>query len=108
MRIPILAVSAGLLACPPAALAVELGNAKAGLEYAKGACAECHEVENVDSFSPNPDAPTFKEVANTPGMTPRALSVWFKTSHPTMPDFIIKPDDLDNIIAYIMSLRTSQ
>jgi hypothetical protein len=39
-------------------------------------------------------------------MTARALAVWLQTSHPTMPDFIIPPGDMDNVIAYIMSLRT--
>lgn len=95
-----------LLMLPGGAHAVELGSAQAGLSYARKVCAECHEVEGVDSFSPNPDAPTFKEVANTPGMTGRALAVWLQTSHPTMPDFILSPDQIDNLIAYILSLRS--
>jgi hypothetical protein len=41
-------------------------------------------------------------------MTPRALVVWMSTSHPNMPDLIIPPDDMDNVIAYIMSLRTKK
>jgi mono/diheme cytochrome c family protein len=99
---------ASLLALSGPAFAAELGDVKTGHEYAKKVCAECHEVEGVDAFSPNPDAPSFKAVANTPGMTARALSVWLHTSHPTMPDFIIKPDDIDNVVAYILSLRTTK
>jgi mono/diheme cytochrome c family protein len=95
-----------LTALPGAAHAVQLGDAKAGHAYATSACAECHEVDAGMSFSPNPDAPSFQEVADTPGMTAQALTVWLQTSHPTMPDFIIKPDDMDNVIAYITSLRT--
>jgi hypothetical protein len=38
-------------------------------------------------------------------MTAMALTVWFHTSHPTMPNIIIHGEDLDNIIAYILSLR---
>jgi mono/diheme cytochrome c family protein len=94
-----------LTALPGVARAVELGDAKAGHAYATSVCAECHEVEAGESFSPNPDAPSFQEVADTPGMTAQALTVWLQTSHPTMPDFIIKPDDMDNLIAYITSLR---
>jgi len=108
MRIVDKLAAAALLLAPVSAAAVELGDPKLGHAYATKVCAECHEVEGVDSFSPNPDAPSFKEVANTPGMTARALAVWLRTSHPTMPDFIIKPDDMDNLISYIMSLRTPQ
>jgi mono/diheme cytochrome c family protein len=97
---------AAVTALPGAAGAAQLGDAKAGHAYATSVCAECHEVEAGESFSPNPDAPTFQEVADTPGMTAQALTVWLQTSHPTMPDFIIKPDDMDNLIAYITSLRT--
>jgi hypothetical protein len=41
-------------------------------------------------------------------MTPRALVVWLTTSHPNMPDIILAPDDMDNVVAYIMSLRTKK
>jgi hypothetical protein len=44
-----------------------------------------------------------------PGMTGTALAVWFRTSHPvlpkTMPNLVIEDDDMDNVIAYILSLR---
>jgi hypothetical protein len=50
--------------------------------------------------------PSFQEIADTQGMSPRALRVWLQTSHPKMPDLIIPADDMDNVIAYIMSLRT--
>jgi len=100
----ILAIAA-LTVLPGAAGAVELGDAKAGHAYATAVCAECHEVEAGQSFSPNPDAPSFQEVADTPGMTAQALAVWLQTSHPTMPNFIIKPDDIDDLTAYITSLH---
>jgi hypothetical protein len=52
------------------------------------------------------DVPSFQEIADTQGMSPRALRVWLQTSHPKMPDLIIPADDMDNVIAYIMSLKT--
>jgi hypothetical protein len=61
----------------------------------------------TDDFSPNLDAPDFSEVANTPGMTERALLVWLQTSHPTMPDFMIPAEVRDNLVAYIMSLKAA-
>ena len=87
--------------------AQQLGNALEGLAYARDHCGECHGVEAAkQDFSPNIDAPDFSEVANSPGMTERALAVWLQTSHPTMPDFMIAAEDRDDLIAYIMSLKT--
>jgi hypothetical protein len=39
-------------------------------------------------------------VADTPGMTEMALSVWIQSSHPAMPNIILKQDDLRNVVAY--------
>ena len=38
-------------------------------------------------------------------MTGIALTVWLTTSHPTMPNIIVEPPDMDNVIAYILSLK---
>jgi mono/diheme cytochrome c family protein len=96
-----------LLSPPTSAIAVELGNATAGLEYAQKVCADCHAVEK-DTVMLFSQVPSFQDVADTEGMTPRALVVWLTTSHPNMPDIIIAPDDMDNVVAYIMSLRTKK
>jgi len=89
----------------PNAQAQNLGDAKAGLEYAKKVCAECHGVTTNDFLSPSVDAPSFKDIANTPGMNERALIVWFRSPHPTMPNFILKTQHEDDVIAYIVSLK---
>jgi mono/diheme cytochrome c family protein len=99
-------VAAVLLALTDAAGAVELGSAQMGKAYAAKVCADCHDIEPAGEFSPSPEAPPFQEVADTIGMSPRALAVWLRSSHPTMPDFILSDDEIDNVVAYIMSLRT--
>ena len=101
-----LATLIALLPC--VAAAQELGNAQVGHEYAKKICAGCHEVEPGEPVSIYPDVPSFQTVADTPGMTERALAVWLQTSHPNMPNIIVAPDDMDNVIAYITSLRTQR
>lgn len=85
--------------------AAELGDKDRGHAYAQKFCADCHGVERDDHLLLG-DVPTFQEVADSEGMSPRALAVWLQTSHPNMPDFVIPPDDMDDVIAYIMSLRT--
>ena len=108
MRILSLAAATVLLVAPLPASAEEPGNPVRGLAYARAHCAECHGVETAKGdFSPNINAPDFSVVANTPGMTERALAVWLQTSHPTMPNLMIPPGDRDDLAAYIMSLKTS-
>jgi mono/diheme cytochrome c family protein len=107
MRVVHLAI-ASLLLLPATVRAQELGNAGLGKAYADRVCADCHDVDANGEISPNPDAPSFQSVADTAGMSARALVVWLQTSHPTMPDLILKPDEIDNVVAYIMSLRTRQ
>jgi len=82
----------------------EAGEPQAGAAYAKQYCAKCHAITNEDA-SPEHTAPRFKDVANTSGMTATALTVWLQTSHPTMPNIILEPNDMSNVVAYILSLK---
>ena len=82
----------------------QTGDPKLGAAYAKRVCAKCHAIDRT-GISPEPTAPSFKDVANTPGMTGTALTVWLTTSHPTMPNIIVEPHDMDNVIAFILSLK---
>jgi mono/diheme cytochrome c family protein len=82
----------------------EIGDPQAGFDYVHSTCASCHAVG--EEKSPNPKAPSFKEAANSPGMTPTALRVWLQNvNHPTMPNIMIGGQDLRNVTAYILSLK---
>jgi mono/diheme cytochrome c family protein len=96
---------AALLAMPCVAEAQEAGNVEAGHAYAKKVCAECHAVERGETEILNP--PSFQIVADSPGITERALAVWLRNPHPNMPDFILPQADMENVIAYIMSLKST-
>ncbi len=89
------------------AQAAQVGSAQQGLRVAREACSECHLVDNVTGRSTNLDAPTFETIAKTPGLTRAALAASLETSHRTLPNVVIKGDDYDNIIAYILSLKES-
>jgi len=92
----------------PIADAVDVGDAPKGLTYAQRVCSGCHNILRTEADSPNKDAPPFKTIANTPGMSITALTVWSRTPHAKMPNLIIDPADMDNVIAYILSLRDRQ
>ena len=38
-------------------------------------------------------------------MTEYALRAFLKTPHPTMPNIMMKADDMDDIVSYILSLK---
>jgi len=41
-------------------------------------------------------------------MTDRALRVWLQSSHPAMPSIILNNDERNNVITYILSLKTER
>ena len=102
-RVP-LALAAFVLIVSQAA-AQEAADAARGAKLAGSVCATCHAIHAGEMRSPDPVAPAFSDVAQWPGMTDRALRVWLQTSHPTMPNFMLKPRDRDDVVAYILSLR---
>jgi cytochrome c len=108
-RVPLAVVFLASLTIPAMISGAELGDAKRGLAYAQKTCAKCHAVERGDMFSPTMIAPTFGSIANTPGINERALVVWLQSSdHATMPNLILAQQDLDDVVAYIMSLRAQK
>ena len=70
-------------------------------------CSRCHAVEPGQP-SPNPKAPAFSAIAAEPSATEYSLHVYLQTTHATMPNFRIDPDDIDDIVSYIRSLKPKQ
>ncbi len=96
------------LQLPAQAAAQEIGDAAAGAAYAQKICAECHAVLSGEGYSPNPDAPTFETIAETHGMSERAIVVWLLSSHPNMPNIMVEAHDRENLAAYIMGLKAKR
>jgi cytochrome c2 len=85
--------------------AQELGDARRGRNLAESVCAECHAVQKGALRSRNGNAPAFETVATTPGMTPMAIRVALRTSHREMPNLVLKNQDVDDVIAYLATLK---
>jgi mono/diheme cytochrome c family protein len=99
-----LLLAATLIGAAPVASAQEAGNVWRGQTYARQLCADCHSVERVADASPSEAAPPFAKLAKTSGMTGMALTAWMTSSHPTMPNIVVGPEKLNDIIAYILDL----
>jgi len=102
---PELALAAAVLLALSSEAGAQDADIEAGAAYAKQICAACHAVLPNEQISPLPQATTFQSIADTPGMTELALTVWLQSSHPTMPNIVLEPDDMRNVIAYIRSLE---
>lgn len=90
---------------PVQAMAQEQGLPEKGRVYAEKVCAECHLVTPELGLSPRPGVKSFKEIANTPGMSAMAIGVWMQSEHDEMPHIVPEPDELNNLVAYIVSLK---
>ena len=79
-----------------------LGSAQSGRRLANYWCTGCHAVEpKTEGIF----AADFEEIANVPSTTELSLKVFLRSSHKSMPNFILQPEEADDIVAYILSLR---
>ncbi len=92
--------------CSHGSSGTALGDIRQGRRLALDVCASCHAVRAGQTQSPLATAPSFEEVANTPGMTAAALNFWLTAhAHPTMPLLILSSQQVRDVSAYILSLR---
>ena len=105
MKLRLILLSAWLAATP--LRAQDRGDPQHGLALARQVCSDCHAVQTEQLRSPSPKAPTFQELATTPGMTSTALTVALTTPHAGMPMFRLTSEQRVDIIAYILGLRQS-
>lgn len=87
------------------AMSQDIGDPESGRELAEKVCAACHGINKGYEPSPEPFAPTFQAIANTPGMSPIAISVFLQTPHATMPNLVLTREEIADLAAYITSLK---
>ena len=97
-----LALGATLAALQPVAAQNLRGSVETGRRLASQWCSGCHSIEpkTVGIF-----AADFAEIAKLPSTTALSLKVFLQTSHRDMPNFILQPDEANDIVAYILSLK---
>jgi mono/diheme cytochrome c family protein len=97
-----------LIALTSSAGAQQPGDSQEGVALAQSVCAQCHAVRKGQLRSPNPMAPSFSNLAKWPGMTDVALWAWLQSPHRNMPDLVLDNDQRNNVITYILSLKTGK
>jgi len=99
------AAVAGFLATATAARAQMAGDAMRGASLAESWCVACHVVDNKGTGRTVDLAPPFARVANDPQKTSGYLQQWLAASHPQMPNFNLGRREIDDLIAYIQTLK---
>jgi mono/diheme cytochrome c family protein len=104
--VALLAVLGALTIAAAIADAQTAGNARSGRRFALEVCTPCH-VVTPDQVSPQRFSigPDFRTIANTAGMTETALHLFLTHPHPRMPNLILSPQEQDDVVAYILTLR---
>ena len=80
------------------------GDPMAGADIAKRWCTVCHATGN--SPAARDVGPPFAVIANDPKRTDDRLRTWLADPHPPMPNPGLSRLQIENVIAYLASLRT--
>ncbi len=99
----VLSLAAALLAWP-ASGQVPTGDPQAGRELARTWCASCHAVE-LRPAQAGDAVPGFSAIAAMPSTTAMSLTAFLQTPHGRMPNFQLSRQQVDDAVAYILSLR---
>lgn len=105
MKIATAAVLAFFL-LPSAVSAQSSPEVQRGITLARTNCARCHSIDKV-SPSPLTIAPPFRELHKRYKVEDlaEALAEGIVTGHPTMPEFRFAPDQINDFIAFLNSLK---
>jgi mono/diheme cytochrome c family protein len=77
-----------------------------GQVLAQAKCGGCHAVGRYGRSS-NPNSPPFPAIVNQEGLTAETLSTWLRGAHnyPTEMDFYLGEREVDELVAYMLTLR---
>jgi mono/diheme cytochrome c family protein len=93
------------LALSSPAFGQQMGDVAEGRRLATSWCANCHQVGPQPSVRASDAIPTFASIAALPSTTPMSIRAFLHTSHRNMPNFNLSDTQIDDVSAYILSLR---
>ena len=92
-------------AAAPAMAQPDVGDIEMGQNLARTVCAQCHRVEKGQKTPEPSPATAFQEIAENPARTMLSMRVFLRTSHVNMPDIVLSESEVDDLTAYIGSLK---
>ena len=112
LRSHLLCLALPLAACQsvpagaPAAPAPPPRYTSSGQTFVEAACGGCHAIGR-SGYSSNSNAPPFMEIVNREGLTEETLSTWLRGAHnyPSEMDFYLNDAQVNQLVAYMLTLR---
>ncbi len=104
MRVLITITCMCLFSLPAAAQKLP-GNPAAGRAVAQRGCAQCHVIGESERQAVVNGVPTFAGLARDKSMTQARLQGFMQAPHPPMPDLALTRREINDVTAYILSLR---
>jgi mono/diheme cytochrome c family protein len=94
-----------ILAAPAAWAQGDTTVTTAGRDLSIAWCAECHLVAREQPNVPSDAVPSFFAVADRASTTEMSLRAFLMTPHGEMPNVMLSREEIDEIVAYILSLK---
>jgi mono/diheme cytochrome c family protein len=97
-------LNATLTAAVSAPAQIVNGDINMGQQLAQRWCSDCHAVglENAEAHG---SVPSFVSIAEMPSTTSISLHAFLQTSHERMPNLQLTQTEIDDVVAYILSLK---
>jgi mono/diheme cytochrome c family protein len=99
-------VVGSVFALAPAASGLAQGNnsISTGRNWVETACSDCHQIGREDR-KPRSGVPSFPEIAALPSTTALSIRAFLQSDHGRMPNYQLARDQIDDVVAYILSLK---
>lgn len=97
-------IGIGCVAAASAAAQDLPGDPDSGAKLAGEVCAACHVVSPDQMVDPG-IGPSLLEVVEHPATTEMSLRAFLQTPHATMPNLMFSRDEMDDLIAYLLTLK---
>ncbi len=85
---------------------VQAQDINTGREIAQSRCSNCHVID-TKQYKGVDIVPTFPSIARLPSTTEASLFVFLSTPHAEMPNFVLSRQQIRDVSAYILSLRST-
>lgn len=89
--------------------AASAGDADRGRAFVERSCAGCHAVGSTGA-SRNPKAPPLRVISRRykPADLEEAFAEGIVAGHSDMPEFVLRPREIDDLMAYLTRLRRTR
>lgn len=89
-----------------AAAAAEPSVVDQGRHALETRCSRCHAI-GLEDASPHAEAPPFREVVKRypPESLEESLAEGIMSGHPDMPEFVLSPDEIFAVVAFLHTLE---